>query len=104
MNVGNIDDTRVKTFPSSEVGLISFDGYFGYLLVFICCGALTQIFDLIKEICHSAAALGSCTGHFLGWYCFCRKSYYELIKLFMQRLEYTSLKTYKHTYIHDPPL
>ena len=35
MNVGNIDNTSVKTFPSSEVGFISFDGYFGYLLVFI---------------------------------------------------------------------
>ena len=30
MNVGNI--TSVNAFPSSEAGLISFDGYFGYLL------------------------------------------------------------------------
>ena len=35
MNVENIDGTLVKTITSSEAGLISFDGYFGYLLVFI---------------------------------------------------------------------
>ena len=39
-------DTSVKTFPSSEAGLI--DGYFGYLLAFICCGEFTQTFDLSK--------------------------------------------------------
>ena len=30
-------------------GLISFDGYFGYLLAFICYGAFTQTFDLVKR-------------------------------------------------------
>ena len=41
MNVGNLYDTSVKTFPSSEAGLISFDGYFGYLLE-RCYGAFIQ--------------------------------------------------------------
>ena len=50
MNVGNKYDTSVKTFPSSEAGLISFDGYFGYLLLAcICYGAFTQTFDLVKR-------------------------------------------------------
>ena len=49
MNVGNIHDTSVKTFPSSKARLISFDGYFGYLLAFICYKAFTQIFDLVKR-------------------------------------------------------
>ena len=51
MNVGNIDVTSVKTFPSSEAGLIRFDGYFGYLLAFICYGAFTQAIDLVKRNC-----------------------------------------------------
>ena len=41
-----IDDTSVKTFTSSEAGLISFDGYFGYLLAFVCYGAFTKTVDL----------------------------------------------------------
>ena len=49
MNVGNIYDTSVKTFPSSEAGSISFDAYFGYLLAFICYEAFTQTFDLVKR-------------------------------------------------------
>ena len=47
MNVGNIYDTSVKTFPFSEAGLISFDGYFGYLLA--CYRLFTQTFDLVKR-------------------------------------------------------
>ena len=57
MNVGNICNTLVKTFPSSKAGLITFDGYFLYLLAFIRLGAFTQTFDLV--ICHIAAALGT---------------------------------------------
>ena len=51
MNVGNIYiyDTSVKTFPSSKAGLISFDGYFVYLLAFMSYGAFTQTFDLVKR-------------------------------------------------------
>ena len=61
MNVGNIYDTSVKTFPSSEAGLISFDGYFGYrpILVFVCYGAVTETFDLVKVICQIAESLGT---------------------------------------------
>ena len=49
MNVGNTYDTSVKPFPSSETTLISFDGYFGYLLSFICYGAFTQTFDPVER-------------------------------------------------------
>ena len=49
MNVGNIYDNCVKTFPSSEAGLIRFGGYFGYLLALICYEAFTQTFDLVKR-------------------------------------------------------
>ena len=49
MNVGNIYDTSVKTFPPSEAGLIGFDGYFGYLVAFICYGTFIQTFDLLKR-------------------------------------------------------
>ena len=48
MNVENIY-TSVKTFPTSKAGLIGFDGYFRYLLAFICYGAFTQTFDLVKR-------------------------------------------------------
>ena len=48
MNVGNIYDTSVKIFPS-DAGLINFDGYLGYLLAFVCYGAFTQTFDLVKR-------------------------------------------------------
>ena len=49
MNVGNIYDTSVKTFPSAEAGLISFNGHFGYLLAFIY-EAFTQTFDPLGRI------------------------------------------------------
>ena len=49
MNVGNTYDTSVKTSPLSEAGLFSFDGYFGYILAFVCYAAYTQTFDLIKR-------------------------------------------------------
>ena len=39
----------VKKFPSSGPGLISFDDYFGYLLVFICYEAFTQTLNLVKR-------------------------------------------------------
>ena len=45
----HVYDTPVKTFPSSESGLICYDGYFGYLIAFICYGAFTQTFDLVKR-------------------------------------------------------
>ena len=41
-------DTSIKKLPSSEARLICFDGYFGYLLAFICYGAFTQTFDLVN--------------------------------------------------------
>ena len=62
MNVRNIYDTSVKSFPSSEARLISFDGCFGYLLAFICYEAFTQTFDLVKRNlsdCHSSRNVSS---------------------------------------------
>ena len=49
MNIGNIYDTSIKTFHSFEAGLNSVDGYFRYLLPFICYVAFTQRFDLVKR-------------------------------------------------------
>ena len=44
-----IHDASVKIFPSSETGLISINGNFGYLLAFICYEAFTQTFDIVER-------------------------------------------------------
>ena len=63
MNIGNIYDTSVKTFPSSEAGLFSFDGYFGYLLAFICYGAFTQTYDLVKRNVSDCSSCWNMSSH-----------------------------------------
>ena len=49
----------IRANKITQVGLISFDGYFGYLLVLFAVEHTHIHLTQLKEICHIAAALGT---------------------------------------------